>query len=146
MPTSSKRAARSSPRTGRSKAPARREQPGAAFAPDFFTRDGLVDIDAVVASFGLTKTELANSVGLAEDTLHRFSRATAPKTQRRLRELLEILARVEPWAGGRLQALAWYRGQGIPALGDATAEALLKQEQAQIVRAWLDAYAAGAYA
>ena len=80
------------------------------------------------------------------DTLHRFSRATAPDTQRRLRELLEILARVEPWAGGRLQALAWYRGRGIPALGDATAEALVRRDQAHVVRAWLDAYAAGAHA
>jgi hypothetical protein len=146
MPTSSKRTASSAPRTARSKAPSRRAPPDPDFAPAFFTRDGLVDVDAVVASFGLTKAELATCLGLAEDTLHRFSRATAPKTQRRLRELLEILARVEPWAGGRLQALAWYRGQGIPALGDATAEALVRQEQAHVVRAWLDAYAAGAYA
>ena len=46
----------------------------------------------------------------------------------------------------RLQALAWYRGRGIPALGDATAEALVRRDQAHVVRAWLDAYAAGAHA
>ena len=56
------------------------------------------------------------------------------------------LPSVQPLAGGPLQALAWYRGQGIPRLGDATAEALVKQDQADVVRAWLDAYAAGAYA
>lgn len=136
----------SPPRTGRAKIAARRAAPKAALAHGHFSPDGLVDVDAVVATFGLTKAGLAKSLGFAEDTLHRFSRATAPKTQHRLREFLEILARVEPWAGGPLQALAWYRGQGIPALGEATAEALVKQDKADVVRAWLDAYAAGAYA
>jgi hypothetical protein len=53
---------------------------------------------------------------------------------------------VEPWAGGRLQALAWYRGQSIPALGDQTAEALVKTGGADIVRSYLDGMAAGGYA
>jgi hypothetical protein len=146
MPARPKPGAPFHPRTRRAKGAARRVRPDAGFAPALFAPDGLVDVDAVVAKFGLTKAALAKSLGLAEDTLHRFSRVTAPKTQRRLREFLEILARVEPWAGGRLQALAWYRGRGIPALGEATAEALVKQDQADVVRAWLDAYAAGAYA
>jgi hypothetical protein len=136
-----------STRSRRAKRPPTRAERPAAFGPqDRFFADGLVDVDAVVAAFGLTKASLAKSLGFAEDTLHRFSRAAAPKTQHRLREFLEILARVEPWAGGPLQALAWYRGQGIPALGEATAEALVRQDQAHVVRAWLDAYAAGAYA
>src|SRR5687768_12715463 len=146
MPARSKPVAPSPPRTGRRKVAMRRAGPEAAIAPALLSHHGLVDVDAVVATFGLTKAALAKSLGFAEDTLHRFSRATAPKTQQRLREFLEILTRVEPWAGGPLQAMAWYRGQGIPALGEATAEALVKQDKADVVRAWLDAYAAGAYA
>ena len=111
-----------------------------------YLSDGLVDIDAVAKEFGLTKAALAQSIGFAEDTLHRFSRVNAPKTQQRLREFLEIITRVEPWAGGTLQAMGWYRGQGIPALGDQTAEALVKQDLASVVRGYLDGYAAGAYA
>ena len=108
--------------------------------------DGLVDIDAVAKEFGLTKAALAQSLGFADDTLQRFSRVNAPKTQQRLRELLEIISRVEPWAGGTLQAMGWYRGHSIPALGDQTAEALVKQDLAGVVRSYLDGYSAGGYA
>ena len=108
--------------------------------------DGLVDVDAVVSELGVTKAALAKSLGLADETLQRFSRAAAPKTQARLREMLEILTRVEPWAGGMHQAVGWYRGQGIPALGDQTAEALVKHDMAHIVRSYLDGLAVGSFA
>ena len=112
----------------------------------YLSSDGLVDVDRVTELFGMTKASLAQTLGFADDTLQRFSRAAAPKTQQRLREMLEILTRVERWAGGMPQALGWYRGQGIPALGDQTAEALVKSDQAVIVRRYLDGLAAGSFA
>jgi hypothetical protein len=111
-----------------------------------YLTDGLVDADKIVAEFGMTKAALAQSLGLAEETLQRFSRVTAPKTQHRLRDMIEILTRVAPWAGGMPQAMGWYRGQSIPALGDQTAEALVKNDQAGLVRKYLDGVAAGSYA
>jgi hypothetical protein len=60
--------------------------------------------------------------------------------------MVEIVTRVVPWAGGVQQALAWYRATPIPALGDQTAEAVVKAGQAAAVRDYLDAIAAGAYA
>lgn len=111
-----------------------------------YLMDGLVDADRIVAELGMTKAALAQSLGFAEETLQRFSRVTAPKTQHRLRDMLEILTRVAPWAGGMPQALGWYRGQSIPALGDQTAEALVKTDQASLVRNYLDGVAAGSYA
>jgi hypothetical protein len=111
-----------------------------------YVADGLVDIDAVARELGMTKVALARMLGLAEETLQRFSRVNAPKTQQRLRDMLDILTRVEPWAGGMAQAMGWYRGQSIPALGDQTAEALIKNDQANMVRAYLDGFAAGSYA
>lgn len=108
--------------------------------------DGKVDLDGVVSRFGVTRAALAQCLGMAEDTLHRASRAAAPKTQARLRVFLEIINRVEPWAGGPLQAWAWYRGQTISALGDQTAESLIKQDEAELVRRYLDGYSAGGYA
>ena len=112
----------------------------------YLSGDGLVDVDRVTEFFGMTKASLAETLGFADDTLQRFSRAAAPKTQQRLREMLEILTRVERWTGGMPQALGWYRGQGIPALGDQTAEALVKSDQATIVRRYLDGLAAGSFA
>ncbi len=115
-------------------------------AGKYLSGDGLVDVDKVAAEVKLTKASLAQTLGFAEETLQRFSRASAQKTQQRLREMLEILTRVEPWAGGTPQAVGWYRGQSIPALGDQTAEALVKNDQAVVVRAYLDGLAAGAFA
>src|SRR5262245_41301242 len=112
----------------------------------FTLGSGHVDVDAVAAEFNVTKAALAQSLGFAEETLQRSARASAQKTQQRLREMLEILTRVAPWAGGMPQAMGWYRGQGMPALGDQTAEALVKNDQASVVRAYLDAIATGAFA
>ncbi len=64
----------------------------------------------------------------------------------RLREVLEILNRVEPWAGSPLAAYAWYRSQGLPGFGDMTAEQLVTQGHADAVRDYLDAIADGGYA
>lgn len=120
---------------------------GPASASNVIALQGrLVDVDQVATDYALTKSALAQSLGFADETLHRSERAKAPKTQQRLREMLEILLRVEPWTGGKLQAMTWYRAQGIPALGDQTAEALVKQDNAGLVRNYLDAVAAGAYA
>jgi len=123
----------------------RESQHGFLVAARYLT-DGLVDADKIVAEFGMTKAALAQSLGFAEETLQRFSRVTAPKTQHRLRDMIEILTRVAPWAGGMPQALGWYRGQSIAALGDQTAEALVKTDQAALVRSYLDGVAAGSYA
>jgi hypothetical protein len=123
----------------------RESQHGFLVAARYLT-DGLVDADKIIAEFGMTKAALAQSLGFAEETLQRFSRVTAPKTQHRLRDMIEILTRVAPWAGGMPQALGWYRGQSIPALGDQTAEALVKTDQAALVRSYLDGVAAGSYA
>ena len=43
-----------------------------------------------------TKDEIAHTVGLGRDALMRPDRIASPKTQKRLREMVEILNRVEP--------------------------------------------------
>ncbi len=66
--------------------------------------------------------------------------------QNRLREMLEIVDRISGWAGGRDQAMSWYRAQPIPAFGDRTAEALVKEGRAAEVRDYLDHIALGGFA
>jgi uncharacterized protein (DUF2384 family) len=61
-------------------------------------------------------------------------------------EMLEILDRIEDWAGGEAQALAWYRSQPIPALDSRTAEALVQSGNAALVRSYLDHLALGGFA
>ena len=60
--------------------------------------------------------------------------------------MLEILQRVQLWAGGPAQAMAWYRAEPIPAFGGRTAESLVKSGSASAVRDYLDHLATGGYA
>lgn len=108
--------------------------------------DGRVAIERATSELRMSKADLAETVGLAAETLQRSARVEAPKTQARLREMLEIVARVSSWAGGRVQAMAWYRAEPIPAFGGRTAEALVKEGKAAAVRDYLDGVALGSFA
>ena len=116
------------------------------FVATLFDPEGVVAIDRVGDAFGMSKAQLADTLGLAPETLYKPSRAQAPKTQARIREMLEIISFVEDWAGGKLQALAWYRAQAIPAFGGRTAESLVKEGHASAVREYLDHLAMGGFA
>ena len=99
-----------------------------------------------VLDLGLSKKQLAETVGLRPEALYKTRRASAAKTATRLAEMAEILTRVGSWAGGRAQAVAWYRGEPIPAFGDRTAESLVKSGQAAALRDYLDSIALGGFA
>ena len=107
---------------------------------------GVVSADRVADAFCLTKFQLADILGLSRETLYKQSRAHAPKTQARMREMLDIISFVEDWAGGKLQAMAWYRAQPIPEFGGRTAESLVKAGHASWVRDHLDRIALGGFA
>ncbi|HYZ61276.1 MAG TPA: XRE family transcriptional regulator, partial [Acetobacteraceae bacterium] len=83
-------------------------------------------VDRVAEHFGMSKVQLAETIGLARETLYRPERMQARKTQARATEMLEIVGRVTEWAGGEKQAMAWYRAEPIPAFGGRTAESLVK--------------------
>lgn len=113
---------------------------------DVLRRPGAMDLDGLTSLFGMTQGQIAETAGLARETLQKVERRNAPKTQSRLREMLEILRRIEDWAGGPAQAMAWYRAEPIPAFGQRTAESLVKAGQAAAVRDYLDHVASGGYA
>ncbi|MER9669310.1 MbcA/ParS/Xre antitoxin family protein [Mesorhizobium sp. M0203] len=104
----------------------------------YMDRAGKIAVGQVADSFGMSKGQLAQTVGLARETLYRLERSRTAKTQGRLREMLEIIIRVTEWAGGKEQAMAWYRAQPLPAFGGRTAEALVKDGKAAAIRDYLD--------
>lgn len=138
------------------KSPARRSARGGAFlVPDlagvgfvthFIDKGGIVNVERVADAFRMTKGQLAETVGLGTATISKVERRSAPRTQARVREMLEILSRIRDWAGGETQAMAWYRAQPIPALDGRTAEALVKAGEAGAVRDYLDHLALGGFA
>lgn len=116
------------------------------FVARFMDKRGLVDVDRVADAFRMTKGQLAETAGLAAATISKADRRTAPRTQIRVTEVLEIISRVRDWAGGETQAMAWYRSQPIPALDGRTPEALVKSGKAGDVRDYLDHLALGGFA
>lgn len=112
----------------------------------YMDQAGKIGIDQVADGFGMSKGQLAETAGLARETLYRLERSRTVKTQGRLREMLEIISRVADWAGGKEQAMAWYRAQPLPAFGGRTAEALVKEGKAGAVRDYLDHMALGGFA
>lgn len=112
----------------------------------FIDARGVISIDRVARSFHMSKGQLAETVGVSPETLQRTARVVAPKTQARMKEMLEILGRVAEWAGGKDQAMAWYRAEPLPAFGGRTAESLVKDGKAGAVRDWLDHVALGGFA
>lgn len=113
----------------------------AAFAPD-----GGIRPEPLASFLRVTRQQLATAAGLSRDAVSKTARAQAPTTQARLRDMVEILNRVQGWAGSPPMALAWYRSQPLPAFGDQTAEQLVKQGQAEAVKQYLGAIAAGGFA
>lgn len=116
------------------------------FLTGVFTPDGLVATDRLSDTLRITKAELAAAAGLSRDAVSKTPRLRARATQARLRDMVEIIARVLPWAGSVQQAFAWYRAQPLPSFGDRTAEDLVKEGRAEAVRRHLSRIAAGGYA
>lgn len=119
---------------------------GAGFAAGVIASDGTVEIGRLTEALHASKAQLASATGLSRDAVSKTARLRAPSTQTRLRDMVEILARVRPWSGSLPQAFAWYRSQPLPSFGDLTAEALVKQGRAQAVRDYLDRIAEGGFA
>jgi uncharacterized protein (DUF2384 family) len=109
-------------------------------------KGGKLPAEAVAQSLGMSKAQLAETAGVSIDTLYRTNRAGSAKTQTRLKEMLEIVDRVSDWAGGKDQAMAWYRAEPIPEFGGRTAESLVKDGKATAVREYLDHVALGGFA
>ena len=66
--------------------------------------------------------------------------------QRRLRELVEVLNKVEPRFGSELMAYAWYRSEPLPGFDGRTAMQLVQDGKAQQVLEYIDAVDAGVFA
>jgi hypothetical protein len=116
------------------------------FLDDSFGAGGEVATDRLSALLHITRQELAATLGLSRDAVSKTARLSRPATQTRLRDMVEILNRVRPWAGSAQQAFAWYRSQPLPSFGDQTAEALVREGRAAAVRRHLDRIAVGGYA
>ena len=111
-----------------------------------FVEDQVFSPTLITEALRTTKAEIAGTLGLGKDAFTRASRVRARKTQARLRQMLEILNRVEAVTGSPLAAYAWFRAEPLPGFGGATSDQLLREGRADHVHAYLDRIMAGGYA
>ncbi len=108
---------------------------GAAFSPRLIAERLLTTVD-----------DVARSTGLGRDALARRDRIASPRTQTRLREMMEILNRVAPRFGSDLVAYARSRSEPLAGHGGMTAMHLVTQGRAAEVMDDIDAVDAGVFA
>ncbi len=111
-----------------------------------YADDGLFAPRKIASAFRTTSEEVARTAGLGRDAVQRKDRVRSDKTQRRLREMVEIVNKAEPRFGSALMAYAWYRSQPLPGFSGQTAMQLVKGGRADEVLDYIDAVDAGVHA
>lgn len=107
--------------------------------------DGSFDPKRIATELKVNLSDVAFSAGLGKDALSRKIRITTPRTQRRLREMMEIITKLAPRFESAQVAYAWYRSQPIPSFSNQTAMQLVKAGRANEVLEFIDAIDAGVY-
>lgn len=111
-----------------------------------YADDGLFAPRKIAEALRTTSEEVARTAGLGKDAVQRKERLRSDKTQRRLREMMEIVNKVEPRFGSALMAYAWYRSEPLPGFSGLTAMQLVRDGRAEEVLDYIDAVDAGVHA
>ena len=111
-----------------------------------YADDGIFAPRKIADAFRTTSEEIAQTTGLGRDAIQRKERIRSDKTQRRLREMVEIVNKVEPRFGSALVAYAWYRSEPLAGFSGQTAMQLVRNGRASEVLDYVDAVDAGVHA
>jgi len=111
-----------------------------------YSDNGLFAPRKIADALRTTSEEVARTAGLGRDAILRKDRVRSDKTQRRLREMIEIINKVEPRFGSALMAYAWYRSEPLAGFSGQTAMQLVLAGRAGDVLDYIDAVDAGIHA
>lgn len=111
-----------------------------------YADDGIFAPRKIADVFRTTSEEIARTAGLGRDAIQRKERIRSDRTQRRLREMVEIVNKVEPRFGSALIAYAWYRSEPLAGFSGQTAMQLVRSGRADDVLDYVDAVDAGVHA
>jgi hypothetical protein len=111
-----------------------------------YAENGIFAPRKIAEAFRTTSEEVARTAGLGKDAVQRKDRVRSDKTQRRLREMIEVVNKVEPRFGSALIAYAWYRSEPLPGFSGQTAMQLVRCGRAEEVLDYVDAVDAGVHA
>jgi len=110
-----------------------------------YADDGFFAPRKMAAVYRTTIEEIARTAGLGKDSVQRKERVRSDKTQRRLREMAEVLNKVESRFGSALMAYAWYRSEPLPGFSGQTAMQLVRAGRAEDVLDYVDSVDAGVH-
>lgn len=108
--------------------------------------DNHIDPAIIAERLRTTKEDIAVSAGLGRDSVLRRTRMTSMATQRRLREMIEIINLVTPRFGNSVMAYAWYRSAPLAGFSGSTAMQLTREGRAAEILDYIEAVDAGVYA
>ncbi|HML43917.1 antitoxin Xre/MbcA/ParS toxin-binding domain-containing protein [Xanthobacter sp. KR7-65] len=111
-----------------------------------YADNGFLAPRKIAVAFRTTSEEVARTAGLGKDAVQRKDRVRSDKTQRRLREMVEVINKVEPRFGSTLMAYAWYRSEPLPGFSGQTAMQLVRNGRVDDVLDYVDAVDAGVHA
>jgi Uncharacterized BCR, YaiI/YqxD family COG1671/Protein of unknown function (DUF2384) len=111
-----------------------------------YAENGVFTPAKIAGALRTTRDEIAQTAGLGRDAILRKERIASQKTQKRLREMVEILNKIEPRFGSDLIAYAWYRSEPLPGFSGQTAMQLVRAGRAADVLEYIDAVDAGVFA
>ena len=111
-----------------------------------YSEGGIFAPVKIAHAFHTTSEEVARSAGLGRDAIQRRDRVRSDKTQRRLREMVEVINKIEPRFGSALIAFAWYRSEPLSGFSGRTAMQLVREGRANEILEFIDAVDAGVYA
>ncbi|MDN5928122.1 MAG: MbcA/ParS/Xre antitoxin family protein [Hyphomicrobiales bacterium] len=110
-----------------------------------YADEGVFAPRRIAEALRTTSEEVARTAGLGKDAIQRKDRIRSGKTQRRLREMVEIINKVEPRFGSALMAYAWYRSEPLAGFSGQTAMQLVRDGRAEDVLDYVDAVDAGVH-
>lgn len=113
---------------------------------DKLIQDQVLSPALIATELRTTRRELAATLGLGKDGLTRTPGTPARRSRVRLRQLVEILNRVEPRVHSPIAAYAWFRSARLPGFAGATPALLVRDGKSEHVHAYLDRVALGGYA
>lgn len=108
--------------------------------------DGLFAPARIARVLKTSTDDVASSAGLDRDAVRDKARIQSDGTQRRLREMVEVLTKVTPRVRSELMAYAWYRASPLPGFSGQTAMRLVRSGRATEVLDFIDAVDAGVHA
>ena len=111
-----------------------------------YADDGFFAPSKIAHALRTTSAEVARTAGLGRDAVQRKERVRSDRTQRRLREMVEVINKLEPRFGSALMAYAWYRSEPLPGFSGQTAMQLVRSGRAEDVLDYIDAVDAGVHA